>query len=83
MKIYNYDGKANMIGKRLKAIRKQQKMSQEELAAKMQLENIELSQKGISRIENQERFVTDYELYIFSKVLNVDIYSLLEMSPKK
>ena len=72
-----------MIGKRLKAIRKQQKMSQEELAAKMQLENIELSQKGISRIENQERFVTDYELYIFSKVLNVDIYSLLEMSPKK
>ena len=52
-------------------------MSQDILAAKMQLENIELSQKGISRIESQERFVTDYELYTFSKVLNVDIYSLL------
>lgn len=77
MKIYNYDGKANIIGKKIKSIRKEKKMSQDTLAAKMQLENIELSQKGISRIESQERFVTDYELYTFSKVLNVDIYSLL------
>ncbi len=77
MKIYDYEGKANMIGKKLKSIRKQKKMSQETLAAKMQLESIELSQKGISRIEKQERFVTDYELYAFSKVLNVDICSLL------
>lgn len=77
MKIYNYDGKANIIGKKIKSIRKEKKMSQDTLAAKMQLENIELSQKGISRIESQERFVTDYELYTFSKVWNVDIYSLL------
>lgn len=77
MKIYDYDGKANMIGPQIKAIRKQKRMSQEILAAKMQLENIELSQKGISRIEKQERFVTDYELYMFAKILNVDIYWLL------
>ena len=42
----------------------------------MQLENIEISQKVISRIENQERFVTDYELLTFSKVFNLDIYEL-------
>lgn len=77
MKIYEYNGKANMIGPQIKAIRKQKKMSQEILAAKMQLENIELSQKGISRIETQERFVTDYELYTFAKILDVDIYWLL------
>ena len=45
----------------------------------MQLNNIEISQKVISRIEKQEeRFVTDYELLIFSQVLGVIIYELLE-----
>ena len=32
----------------------------------------------ISRIEKQKRFVTDYELLIFSQVLGVSIYELLE-----
>lgn len=78
MKIYDYNGKANIVGKRILELRKKQKLSQEELAAKMQLNNIEISQKVISRIEKQERFVTDYELLIFSRVLGVDIYDLLE-----
>lgn len=78
MKIYNYDGKANIVGKKILKFRKEQNLSQEELAAKMQLNNIEISQKVISRIEKQERFVTDYELLIFARVLGVDIYELLE-----
>ncbi|MDY3917899.1 MAG: helix-turn-helix transcriptional regulator [Candidatus Limivivens sp.] len=77
MKIYSYSGKPNLIGPRLKAARLKRGLSQEALAAKMQVENVEISQKVISRIENQERFVTDYELLIFSKILNVDIYWLL------
>ncbi len=78
MKIYDYNGRANIVGKKILELRKQQKLSQEELAAKMQLNNIEISQKVISRIEKQERFVTDYELLVFSQVLNVSIYELLE-----
>ncbi|MBQ9134766.1 MAG: helix-turn-helix transcriptional regulator [Lachnospiraceae bacterium] len=78
MKIYDYNGKANIVGKKILELRKQQKLSQEELAAKMQLNNIEISQKVISRIENHERFVTDYELLVFSQVLGVSIYDLLE-----
>ena len=78
VKIYDYNGKANIVGKRILELRKKQKLSQEELAAKMQLNNIEISQKVISRIEKQERFVTDYELLIFSRVLGVNIYDLLE-----
>ena len=77
MKIYNYDGKANIIGPQLKSARKNKRLSQEELAIKMQLENIEISQKVISRIEKQERFVTDYELMAFARVLNVNVYWLL------
>lgn len=78
MKIYDYNGKANIVEKKILELRKQQKLSQEELAAKMQLNNIEISQKVISRIENHERFVTDYELLVFSQVLGVSIYDLLE-----
>lgn len=77
MKIYHYDGKANIIGKNIYKLRKQLHLSQEELAAKMQLNNIEISQKVISRIEKQERFVTDYELLIFSRVLGVSVDDLL------
>ncbi|MGN0431114.1 MAG: helix-turn-helix domain-containing protein [Lachnospiraceae bacterium] len=78
MKIYDYNGRANIVGKKIFEFRKQQKLSQEELAAKMQLNNIEISQKVISRIEKHERFVTDYELLVFSQVLDVSIYDLLE-----
>lgn len=78
MKIYNYDGKSNIVGKKIYELRKKQKLSQEDLAAKMQLNNIEITQKVISRIEKQERFVTDYELLVFSRVLGVNIYDLFE-----
>ena len=64
------------IGNRLKELRIQKRLTQEELAIKMQLENIELSQKVISRIEKQERFVADYELLTFCKVLKVDMKEL-------
>lgn len=77
MKIYNYCGKANIVGNNILKYRKRQQLSQEELAAKMQLNNIEISQKVISRIEKQERFVTDYELLAFSQVLGVSVDDLL------
>ena len=78
VKIYDYNGKSNIVGQRILKLRKEQNLSQEELAAKMHLNNIEISQKVISRIEKQERFVTDYELLAFSNVLGVNIYELLE-----
>ena len=53
--------------------------TQEELAIKMQLRNIEISQKVISRIEKQERFVADYELLAFSEVLKMDLYELFSL----
>ena len=77
MKIYKYDDKANIVGRKIYELRKEQGLSQEALAAKMQLNNVEISQKVISRIEKQERFVTDYELLVFSQVLGVSVYDLL------
>ena len=79
MKIYHYEGKANIIGPKIKAARLSQHFTQEELAIKMQLRNIEISQKVISRIEKQERFVADYELLAFSEILKLDLYELFSL----
>lgn len=79
MKIYFYEGKANLIGPQVRAARRKLGYSQEDLAIRMQLNNIEISQKVISRIEKQERFVTDYELITFSRILNVSLEWLLGM----
>ena len=76
MKIYHFEGKANIVGPKIKEARIQQQLTQEELAIRMQLKNIDLSQKAISRIEKQERFVADYELLAFSEVLRIDLYEL-------
>lgn len=72
MKIYNYKEKANVIGPMIRNARKKQKLSQESLAIKLQLEDVELTQKAISRIEKQERFVTDFELLALLKILKLD-----------
>lgn len=80
MKIYDYHGKANIVGPKIYQARKSLHYSQEVLAAKMQLENIEMNQKVISRIEKQERFVADYEIIYFAKVLNVSVNWLLGLA---
>ena len=73
MRIYNYNGKSNISGPRIKTARRELGYSQYDLAVKLQLENVMLTQKCISRIETQERFVADYELIAFSKVLKKSI----------
>ena len=73
MKIYNYDGKANVSGDRIHQARTTQRISQDALAAKMQVAGVGIGREAISRIETGDRFVTDYELVIFSRVLGVTI----------
>ncbi len=78
MKIYDYGGKKNICGNRIREARVIQRMSQSELAAKMQIEGIAIERDSISRVEIGTRFVTDYELKVFAKVLDVDIMWLLD-----
>ena len=77
MKIYDYGGKKNICGSRIKQARALRNISQSELAAKMQVQGITIERDSISRIEIGTRFVTDYELKIFAKVLKVNIMWLL------
>ena len=73
MKIYNYDGKANVSWDRIHQARTARRISQDALAAKMQIAGVGIGREAISRIETGDRFVTDYELVIFARVLGVTI----------
>lgn len=79
MKLYKYkNGKCNVSGNIIRDLREAAKMSQEDLAAKMQLAGLNLTQKAISRIETGDRVVPDFELLYFSSVLNVPVLTLLQ-----
>lgn len=64
MKIYSYRGKKNLSGDKIREARLKQRLSQSDLAAKVQIAGVTLERDSISRIEIGTRFVTDYELKI-------------------
>lgn len=79
MKICQYNGQANICGGNIRKYRRQLKLSQDDLAARLQTRyNIQLVQKSISRIEVGERFVADFELLAISGALGVSLEQLLD-----
>lgn len=76
-KIKAADGTNNITGKRISELRKNKGISQRKLAAKMQLLGYDVDHYFIRRVENGERFVTDIDLVIFSKALEVPISEIL------
>lgn len=78
MKIY-WDGKSkNIIGDKVKKLRKEKGLTQKELAEMLQLEGYEFSDLTILRIENGTRFVPDYEVKALSHVFGVNYDYLLD-----
>ena len=78
MKISKYYNSKNISGKMLRKLRIEKGFSQQRLAEKLKLEGIELTSKEISKIENDDRLVQDFELFAFAKVLGVsaDIFNI-------
>jgi len=78
VRLYSVNGRSNAAGQRVKQAREMASLSQEQLAARLQVEGMEVNQRSISRIESGQRPIVDYELQILSKVLDVDVLWLLE-----
>ena len=70
-------GNKNVIYKNLRRLRKKRNLSQGELAAKMQVMNVNLTQQLISRIEHNRRIVTDYDLACLCRALGVTEQEML------
>ena len=80
MKIYDFNGKKNMCGKRVKEAREALGLSQKELAARLQVFGVNIERDSVSRIEIGTRFVADYEIVALCKILGVSAEYLLQIS---
>lgn len=83
MKIYNFDGGKNLSGERIHQARTALRLSQADLAARMQVNGVTIEREAISKIETGDRFVTDYELMVFAKVLNVSMEWLIALEKRE
>ena len=74
------DGKRNLGGKKIYILRKNLpgKVSQRQLAEKMQLQGLDMDKTAIRRIENGERYITDIELKAFCGIFSVSADFFLE-----
>ena len=77
MKIYWHNGRKNIIGENLKRIRTEKKLTQNDVAARLQLLGCEFDRITILRIERGLRFVPDYEVKMLCEALEVSYDSLL------
>ena len=68
----------NMIGKKVRQLRIEKNMTQQELSAKLETMAIYICRDSISRIEDQSRTITDIELYGLSQVLSTPIEELFQ-----
>ncbi len=74
------NGKNNICGERIAEIRRNAipKTSQRMLAEKLQLAGLDVDKNAIQKIESGQRFVTDIELKVIAKVLNIHYTDLLD-----
>lgn len=67
----------NVCGEKIKILRKEQCISQRELADRLQILGLDIDKNAIQRIENGKRFVTDIELIVIAKYFNCSYEFLL------
>lgn len=73
----------NLIGKNLKKLRKQKKLSQQKLSNQLELLGVYVCRGSVSRIEDLSRTVTDIELFAIAEVLGVKIDLLFQEKEKE
>lgn len=74
---------ANLVGPQIRKARYQLGLSQEQLATRCQLFGLDISRSTLAQIEIRVRFVSDEELLVLSRVLNVSTDSLYPSDSRK
>ncbi|MDU5111299.1 MAG: helix-turn-helix transcriptional regulator [Clostridium sp.] len=70
--------KRNIIGDNVRRLRKEQKLTQEQLTAKLQTIGLDIDRPMLTRIELKQREVYDYEAMGISTALNIPIEDLFK-----
>lgn len=71
-------GDANMVGKNIERLRKEQGIKQKDFISKMQTMGFDINPTSYSKLEGQLRLATDKEIYAVAKILKVKIETLFE-----
>ena len=71
-------GNANMVGKNIETLRKERGIKQKDFIAKMQVLGCDINPTSYSKLEGQVRSATDKEIYVISKILNVQMEELFD-----
>ena len=77
MRKIHFENNKNVVSDAIREQRQKLKLTQSDLAARMQTLGASIDQQMISRIEHNSRFVTDYELVLFAKALKTTPECLL------
>lgn len=70
----------NVVGSRIRKARKELKITQMELAARLQVLGITIDRSGIAKLEGGKRPVSDIEVAALAEILKVPISWLFEGS---
>jgi len=68
----------NVVGFRVRKAREELKITQAELAARLQVSGIKIDRPAISKLETGNRPVTDIEIVAIARILKVPISWLVE-----
>ncbi len=70
-------GTKNVIGAKVEVLRKQKRLTQKGLADALVEKGVPISSTGLSKIESQNRMVSDIELVALSEILGVSVEDLI------
>ena len=74
----------NVVGPTIRKLRNRKGWTQEELAAKLQVEGWDCTRSWLARIEARQVQVKEYELLYFQKLFSVELETLFPtLVPKK
>ena len=73
----------NVIGPRVRWLRERKGWTQDRLAVKLQLIGWDVSRNAVTTLENQQRRVTDLELFALARVLGVKADELLPRNMRR
>ena len=72
-------GRNNICGVNITKFRKEMRISQRELADRLQLIGLDVDKNAVQRMESGQRFITDIELSYLSRVLGRSLDELFSV----
>ena len=68
------------VGQNIRALRESVKLTQEQLAAKLQLEGCDITRSAIAKIEVGQRHIYPDEIILIKRILNVKFEEIFDIS---